>query len=419
MFNKIIGFFTKDEKTIGKNTLILFIAKILSSLLPAVTIIILGRSLGKNGIGLIYGMLALVLLFYPFSDFGYSQIIIREISRNRDKAVSFISRGLGFVFASSIPFFIIILTLSKFIGKFPFFNALILTISYIFLHSFIRVWNSAFQGIEKMEFIAFTEISDKSILLIGVLILSIIGNLNVINVVYTYLISGFITSLLSFLLGFRIFGFIKFKPQLITKNELIESSHFSLNSLGGSIYYQQDKVMLSKLSTLGSVGTYTFAQKVCNVFINILGSFLMSTYPRFFKLGVNNKKSFLKFSKRASLIVMTFGLLSAILLFFTAPFIVKVMGTSFEESILAIKILSIYPLLKGLSFVIGDILTGSGYQKRRMQITWFGVFINFLLNLILIIKFGWIGAAIATLGTYLLINVLELAFIKLSGIFNT
>lgn len=408
-----------EEKILIKNTAVLSISRTITSLIPAVIVIIVGRNLGNEGLGLIFGVLALVLLFYPFTDFGYSQILIREISRNRDKARVVISKALGFTLVSSIFFLILVLGVSTFIKNLPFLYVLIMAVSYISLHSLLRVWGSSFQAIDKLELLAAMEMLDIVIRFIGILILILIHKLSVLNVIYLYLLSSIILIIIVFSVGFKIFGFIPLKPQLISKKEIIESLHFSLNALGTSIFFQLDKVMLSKFSTISSVGIYTFAQKVFSFFINILGALLMTAYPWFFRFGGGgDKRKFYSFSKRISTIVFIFGTFSGLIVYFTAPWIVKLMGPSFRESILALRILSSYPLLRGISSVLGDMLTGADYQKERMQIIWIGAIVNIFLNLILILLYGWIGAAIATLSSYFLVTILELAIIKRKGIFR-
>ena len=108
--------------------------------------------------------------------------------------------------------------------------------------------------------------------------------------------------------------------------------------------------------------------------------------------------------------------MSGILVFLTAPLIVKLVGSGFKESILALRILSPYPLLRGIAIVLGDMMTGKDYQKNRMIITWIGAIINILLNLVLIILYGWLGAAIATMVSYVIIIAIEGFFLRRKGL---
>ena len=128
---KHIGREPNPRNVIIKNTGFLAFSRTLSSILPAVSIILIGRALGSQGVGMIYGILALVLLFYQFSDFGYSQIVVREISRNPEKADEVLQKGFGFIVVVSL-FFLVLLYFSGFlIKKFPPMIVFILGSSFI------------------------------------------------------------------------------------------------------------------------------------------------------------------------------------------------------------------------------------------------------------------------------------------------
>jgi len=407
-----------QNRIIFKNTAILSVSRMISSIIPAVVVIIIGRYLGETGVGFIFGVLSLVLLIYPFTDFGYSQILIREISRDRNKAKYMIGRALGFTILSSFFFFFFTLGISKFIKNFPFSYVFILSVSYLLIHSITRIWGSSFQAIDRLDLLATMEITDIGVRFAGILILVFLHRISVINVIYLYLISSTVLLIFVFAIGTHIFGFVPIRLQLISRREIVESSYFSLNFLGTSIFFQLDKVLLSRFSSIKSVGIYTFAQKVFSLFINILGALLMTTYPWFFRLGKNRKgREYLIFSMKIIGYVFAFGIFAGSSVYFTAPFIVKLMGSSFNDSILALRILSPYPLLWGITQVLGNVLTGADYQKERMQIIWVGAIMDIILDVILIIKYSWIGAAVATMLSYLIVILLQAGFMWSKGIF--
>jgi len=414
---KHIGRESNPRNVIIKNTGFLAFSRTLSSILPAVSIILIGRALGSQGVGMIYGILALVLLFYQFSDFGYSQIVVREISRNPEKADEVLQKGFGFIVVVSL-FFLVLLYFSGFlIKKFPPMIVFILGSSFIIFRSILRLWVSAFQGIDKLEMWAFMEVVDNGVRFLGILILFLTGRLTVLSVSLTYLLSSAVATCVITYKAFKQFGFVRFKPMFLSRKELIESSHFSLNFLGTTIFFQVNKILLARFSSISSVGIYSYAEKVFSIFINLLGAFQTTTYSWFFRYGKNVKKEkFVTFSFKIVLLVLIYGVLSGILVFLTAPLIVKLVGSGFKESILALRILSPYPLLRGIAIVLGDMMTGKDYQKDRMIITWIGAIINILLNLVLIILYGWLGAAIATMVSYVIIIVIEVFFLRRKGL---
>jgi len=406
------------DLVIFKNTAYLGVSRIITSLIPTGIFIILGRKLGSQGVGVVFGILSLIFLMQPFVDIGYSQIVLREISRKKEMAQILISKAIGFVIITSSFFAAIIFSLGIFIG-FPPVPLVFLIVGYVFIRSVHKVWVMAFQAIERMEYLSIFEIFDNVIRLVGVLLLWWMDKVTVSSVAFIYLFSNVMLLVFSFTIGIRHFGSVTVRPQIISKKEIVESSHFALNSLGNNIFLQMDKVMLSKLSTMSGVGIYTFAQKVYSVFINLQSAFLMSAYPRFFKKGkIDHPRKYKEFSVRISFLITVFGVLSGGIVFFTAPLIVKLVGSSFNESVLILRIFAFYPLLRGLATVLGNILTGSDNQKIRMYITWIGAGVNIILNYILIAFHGGAGAAVATLISYGVMVLIELAAIKIKGIFR-
>lgn len=408
----------KENKTIFKNTTVLFISRAITSLLTVLTFFILAKILGDKGVGLIFGVLSLVLLIYPFSDFGYSQIVVREISREPSNSRYILSKGLGFTILSSFLFFGLVILISLWIKNFSLLIVFIMGISYLFFHGIIRLFVTAFQGFDKLEVWAWMEIADNIIRLIFTIIFLLFKKLNIFTASYTYLISSFLCFIIVSLYARKFFGEIEFRLSLISKKEFIESNHFSINFLGESIFFNMDKVILSRFSTLSNVGIYTVAQKVYSIFINMLAAFLMTTYPWFFRYGKKEKSKYLSFALKVNILIFLFGIISGCFVFFFASYIVKIIGSSFNEAIFALKFLASYPLLRGISTVLGDMMTGADFQKERMQITIFSAFFNVFMDILLVFKYGWRGVAFATLLSYFLILILEVIFLYKKGFFK-
>jgi O-antigen/teichoic acid export membrane protein len=76
-----------------------------------------------------------------------------------------------------------------------------------------------------------------------------------------------------------------------------------------------------------------------------------------------------------------------------------VIGKSFANSVSALRWLCLLPVLRSLHLSAGDSLTGAGYQRYRTASQIFAAALNFGLNLILIPRFSWLGAAWASLLT--------------------
>jgi O-antigen/teichoic acid export membrane protein len=93
------------------------------------------------------------------------------------------------------------------------------------------------------------------------------------------------------------------------------------------------------------------------------------------------------------------GVLLAALMWVTAPAIPHLVGKSFDESVTALRWLCLLPLFRSFQWSAGDALTGAGHQKSRLGTQAFAAAFNTAVNLYLIPRYGWYGAAWSSLAT--------------------
>lgn len=93
------------------------------------------------------------------------------------------------------------------------------------------------------------------------------------------------------------------------------------------------------------------------------------------------------------------SLLFAGVLFFTAPLIPRIVGRDFSEAVLALRWLCLIPLFRAVHFAMGESLLCSGRQSVRTVLQIIAAAFNLGVNLYLIPRFGWRGAAWSSLAT--------------------
>lgn len=159
--------------------------------------------------------------------------------------------------------------------------------------------------------------------------------------------------------------------------------------------YRLDILMLKKLSTLEEVGFYSLAMQIAEQLWHIPYAIEMIVLSR----SANSQDD--KFIHRtvASIfrVSLLIGLFSGILIFFIAPAVVPlVFGEEFARSVPMIQ-----TVLPGILILVGfrilnSRLTGMGKPQIAIYTFTPALLINFILNLILIPRFGGIGSAWAT-----------------------
>jgi stage V sporulation protein B len=89
--------------------------------------------------------------------------------------------------------------------------------------------------------------------------------------------------------------------------------------------------------------------------------------------------------------------------FFAKDIVTLIFGDSFVYAVLPLQILIIGTVIFGLVKAIGSSLAGIGRVDVNLKITAFGAMVNIILNFLLIPLYGIVGAAIATITSFIII----------------
>ena len=86
-------------------------------------------------------------------------------------------------------------------------------------------------------------------------------------------------------------------------------------------------------------------------------------------------------------------------MFICAPIIPHLVGKSYAESVSALRWLCLIPFFRAFHLSAGDAIAGAGHQKFRLVSQSIAAIGNLLLNLYLVPRYSWHGAAWASLAT--------------------
>lgn len=175
-----------------------------------------------------------------------------------------------------------------------------------------------------------------------------------------------------------------------------------------------DLVILGIFRSSVEVGVYEVSVRMAALIAFLYGSvnYLVSPYISILitKEQHKNLQSLLKLSVVVSFI---FGLLLFLIyLIFGKQIIILLFGNSFDTAYLPLLILSLGQLINVASGSGGPLLNMSGYEKIVAYSVFASTVVNILLNIILIPKFGVIGAAYTTIFTFVIWNISVIYFSK-------
>jgi O-antigen/teichoic acid export membrane protein len=383
------------QKKLVRNTSQMLLGKGLSIFIQAAYFIIIARSLGIEQYGEFVAAVAAVKLVFPFAPWGSGQVLIKNVSRNKELLNECWGNSLFITFICSS-----VLTVLLVLGTKIFFSEIISPLL-IFI---VAVSDLLFENILVTAihlFMAVSLLSKSSQLhvllsltrlIAAFIFISFFPKGNILIWGCLYLLSTALAALFAFLIVHRMFGLPKLKLSIF-KPEIIQGFYFSVSLSSVTIYNDVDKVILANLSTLEATGIYGAAYRLVNVGFVPVHSLLSATYADFFKHGAVGISGSFNFAKRIFPIVGIFGLTSSIGLFFVAPIVPYILGQEYSLALDALRWLAPLPFLKAMNYLAADIFTGAGLQKLRSVIQLNMAIFNALINFWLIPLYSWKGAA--------------------------
>jgi O-antigen/teichoic acid export membrane protein len=187
----------------------------------------------------------------------------------------------------------------------------------------------------------------------------------------------------------------------IWKELLKNSWPLALSVVFMSICARIDQVMLFQMKGKEELGFYAAAVKLAESPFMIAGAFLASVFPLLFEYAVTSPDVFKRIYQISFKYLMIFIIPIAVMTtLYSKQIILVCYGRDFLPSQIALAILIWATVFGYTGWVHSNLLIATNLQLFDIIFTGFPAFLNVVLNLILIPKYSFIGAAIATTISY-------------------
>src|SRR3972149_7243023 len=265
-------------RRIFKNLLALSTAEVLSRFVGFITIAYLARVLGAGAFGKISFVEAILSYFLIITNLGLNWVGTREVARHKENKDQIINTILILKFTLFFIAFVFLLIFIFFIRKPSDIKLLLFLYGLTLLPASLLIdW--AFNGLEKMEYTAATNVIAKSIFM--VLVFLIIKSASQIFIIPIIKLITDILIVVNLILIFnKVFGKIKFsfnKKVAINLLKMALPLGFSLYMI--RIYYNFDTIMLGFMKDNETVGYYNAAYKIILVLIAFASAFYSAIFP--------------------------------------------------------------------------------------------------------------------------------------------
>lgn len=384
------------------------------------TTIIISRFFGIETFGnytLIFALSQLVALFFTL---GIPNTLIKIVGNqnfNLFQAKKLLIKGLqGSLFFSFIPVFFFYFS-SDFLSNVIFHNAALknyflivtITIPLFIVHEILLYFLIATKNFMKYNFFMF--VLPNVLLMLFLYIAYTFGKTEH----FTFAAFSLAILLTVMVQIFLIFDINNSNDSIAitTKKLLTSASPLLFSGLFIYLLNYSNVILLGIMTTETQVGIYNIAYKVASSGFLIIVSVSTIITPKMAELFGNDKMTeFKKLTHNATRLTAILTIPIVIGLIFFSKFILSFWGFTVVQGSNTLIIVSIGVLFSALAGNVDQILNMTNNQKILQNITIVSFFINLLLSYILIPIYGIEGAAMSSLFTNILINLMCLYYIK-------
>lgn len=412
MLEKVKNLIQKKEyKILISNFLSLSILQGLNIILPFLTIPFIIKTAGLDSFGLLSFASAFALFFTVFVEYGFNTISTRDISigsENKKEVERIYSEVLTsklfLLLISFVVFSLIVLSFDKFREDLEIYYLSFLgIIGYVIF----PVW--LFHGLQKMKYITYINVFFKSIFTICIFIF--LKGKSDIWLVPFFTSMGFITSGIASLVVVKRLFRIKFRLTSFksVRFQLKNAYHIFISEMYISLIAYANVLILGFFAGNTVLGIYSAAEKVIRAIGALISPAINSLYPYVSKVIHENFNQGIAFVKQTEKWGKRIILVLIVLLFLGADYIFNLIHehkdiSNIEGSVVAFRIMIFYPLFSFLDQIYGKLVL---IITRREKL-FFRVFsvcsvINLFLCTILSYKFSYIGTAVSSTITQLLV----------------
>ncbi len=381
---------------------------IFNSLLKAVSTVMLSLLLvrlitgylGQDGFGKYATVLAFFSFFSAIGDLGLGQVTAREISKEGAQERKILGNVIGLRLVSSMLLIILAPAIILFFDYSVEVKWGILIVACASLFSSLSfVMNSIFQKRIAMDRVAMVEFVGK-LIQVGLIALIVKFDLGFLPIVFSVLVALAFNAGTVFLVSRK---FIHFSPRFnfsFWKSFLKESLPMGATAIITFAYFKTDTILLSLFQPSAEVGIYNVAYKIIEnlvFFPAMLAGLILPLLARYF---ISDKAKFKEIANKTFKVFVIIVLPVVIGTVFLAKDIVSIIsGPEFSASIPVLRILAFSLACIFFGHFFNMILIVGHLQKKLMQALLFVAAFNITLNLFVVSRYSYFGAATAAVLT--------------------
>ncbi len=389
----------KHSKNIGW----MFFAKIASMVISFATTAYIARNLGPTNYGQLSYALSFTGLFGFLASLGIEQIVYRDLIRYPEKRNEYMGSALVLRMVSSVITIMICVLSAVILSPKDVSLFLIFLVSLNFFFSSFQLFSYEFQAEAKAK-------------LPSILSFMVVCIMNILKIVVITLDKGVIYLAGLVMLEVILYGigyiYLRIKNYGALTN-LRFDKHIAISILKDSIplvfasaffaiYARIDQVMIKNMMDTESVGLYDSAVRISEVWYFIPSMIIAGLFPAIVNAKKVSEELYYKRTKKLFLLIMAVSVSTALITALFSKYLITIIfGVGFIGGLSVLQVYVWSNIGAALNLVAQQVLVAENLTKVISVITFLGMATNVLLNIFMIPRYGMVGAAYASLISYI------------------
>lgn len=390
-------------KHIFSSSAFVLVAEIFERFTRFVLVVFSARLLGDAEYGKFSFALAFTGIFFIIADGGIHQLMMREIAGTPERIKKLVANGLFLKSFLALFTGLCIYVIGRLTGKPPdvLMTVYIIGASEIFA-SFADYFATVFRATLKMKYDV-TAVVFSRVINTGLGIAVLVMHEGIVALAWVYLFSQFLKFIYCIIVTHVKFAHVSIQyDKELVRHLFRDGSVFWILRFFSILYTYIDSVLLSFMATDQVVGWYSAAYRLVFAMMFIPQGTMKAVFPALSAYYKDSQEEFKKLFERTFKVMLVVGFSLASLIFVLADEIITAMyGKEYINAAGALRILVWSTALIFIGTVQTHTTRASHREGFTAKIVACSAVLNIGLNFILIPRYSYIGAALATLASEL------------------
>lgn len=412
--------FHSDTVRIAKNSAFLLVSRAVGISITLGMTVIIARYLGIQSFGLFAFVVAVSTCISPIGDVGLGRILCREIARDRTGGDKSVGTGLILKAGTALAVLAVSLAVLHFHPTWDrhIYSALVIAIVTELITSIGQTYLAVIRAFERMElelvtntiyklcsfaFVCVAVFLDSGLL--GILYARLAGSIIYVALAAIFLYSRFLRPSLHFSASFA-------------KYLIKESLPVAVFSILLVLIFKVDVFLLKYLGTNADVALYEVPHRLITTLEIFSTSICFAVFPVLSRASKDSSRQLLEQHYRTTFkVLLIIGMALASLLYLGGqPLILFLFGADFVQAALSLRIMAPTMLFLFLTSIQNSFLVATGRQVLNIASTGIALACNFVLDLLLIPDYAYVGACVGTLISYFILMAINALFVSKQGV---